>query len=92
MGLLAGCSKEAPDPCEPSSWSERACEDAVRRGGYYSHGSYIPHVYPFFYPYYFGRYGTYVSNGGKVNAAPAEAYAPVISRGGFGTTGSGAVS
>src|SRR5438477_10628675 len=92
---LATCSKQtaiAPDPCEPGSFADGPCRDAVTNHGYYSHGTFIPHVYPFLYPYYFGRYGSYTTNGGRGSPAPISTYATptgTITRGGFGSTGSG---
>ena len=96
VGLgLAACSRRAPDPCDPSSWGDRACEDAIAQRGYYSHGTFIPHVYPYPYPYYYGNYGTYVTRGGRVTPVSPETYArPAsagpVTRGGFGSTGEGA--
>jgi hypothetical protein len=91
LGLLAGCSRSlAPDPCQPATFNAAICEDAVAHGGYYSNGTFIPHIYSNPYPYYYGNYGSYVSGGGRVTAAPASSYG--VSRGGFGSTGEAASS
>jgi hypothetical protein len=90
---LAACRKQIPDPCEPETFNNLACEEAVRRGGYYSHGTFVPRIYPQLYPFYYSRYGTYVTGGGISRPSPAGSYAapaPGVTRGGFGVTGSGA--
>jgi hypothetical protein len=95
MGLAA-CNRRQ-DPCESAMFSEQACLDAVNRGGYYWHGSWVPMMYHYPYPFYYDRYRTYVSRGGMVRSAPGSAYtrsggtssSPGVERGGFGSTGSG---
>jgi len=92
---LASCGRSRRDPCGQESFNEMACQDAVRSGGYYYGGSWIPMVYSYPYPYYYDHYRTYVSSGGRVVAAPAGSYArpggatssPGVERGGFGSTG-----
>jgi hypothetical protein len=102
MGL-AMCGRRRPDPCAAGTFNEVACQDAVRRGGYYWQGSWYPLSYSYPYPYYFDSYRRYVSSGGTVVSAPGNAYgrpgvsAPSgdpggssgVERGGFGSTGSG---
>jgi hypothetical protein len=94
---LASCGRSRPDPCEQGSFSELACQDAVRGGGYYYGGSWYPMVYRYPYPYYYDHYRTHVSSGGRVLSAPAGSYArpggasssPGVSHGGFGSIGAG---
>jgi hypothetical protein len=97
MGL-AGCIRRHPDPCESVTFNEQACQDAVRNGGYYWGGSWIPMGYRYPYPFYYDSYRSYVSSGGTVEAAPTEAYGRTfgghspssgVERGGFGGIGAG---
>jgi hypothetical protein len=98
MGLA--CSRRPADPCGSSTFSENACQEAVRDGGYHWHGAWFPMVYRSPYPYYFDAYRSYVSGGGASRPAPANAYSRPASgsggqhgvsvpRGGFGSTGAG---
>ena len=94
---LASCGRSRRDPCEQGSFSEMACQDAVRSGGYYYGGSWFPMMYHYPYPYYYDHYRTHVSNGGRVVSAPAGSYArpggaassPGVTHGGFGSIGAG---
>jgi hypothetical protein len=94
---LASCGRSRLDPCDRGSFSEMACQDAVRSGGYYYGGSWYPMMYRYPYPYYYDSYRTHVGNGGRVVAAPAGSYArpggatssPGVAHGGFGSTGAG---
>ena len=101
MGL-AMCGRRHPDPCSAATFSEMACRDAVRSGGYYWQGSWFPMMYTYPYPYYYDSYRRHVSGGGTVVSAPGQSYGrPGVSapggaggssgveRGGFGSTGSG---
>lgn len=100
MGLAA-CNRRQ-DPCNQATFNEQACQDAVRSGGYYWRGSWVPMMYHNPYPYYYDSYRGYVSRGGTVHAAPGVTYgrpsdtsgaghtsSPGVSRGGFGSIGSG---
>ena len=94
---LASCGRSRRDPCDQGSFSEMACQDAVRSGGYYYGGSWFPMMYRYPYPYYYDSYRTYTSHGGRVVTAPAGSYArpggatssPGVEHGGFGSTGAG---
>jgi hypothetical protein len=94
---LAGCSRRY-DPCDERSFDALACTDAIRGGGYYWHGSWVPMSYGHPYPYYYDAYRSRINRGGAVVAAPAGAYvrpagggagtpAGSVKRGGFGSTG-----
>ena len=88
MGMAA-CQRRV-DPCESSYFDEQACEQAVRSGGYYWHGSWYPMVYHYPYPYYYDSYRTYVQRGGRIRSASPGAYSHPgsgVTRGGFGSTG-----
>jgi hypothetical protein len=100
---LAGCSRRY-DPCDDRTFDATACADAVRSGGYYWNGSWVPMTYGHPYPYYYDAYRARLTGGGVVTAAPSGAYArpagagaagdpataaPGVTRGGFGSTGAG---
>jgi hypothetical protein len=96
MGLA--CSRRPADPCQSATFSEGACQEAVRSGGYYWHGAWFPMAYSNPYPYYYDSYRSYVSRGGAARSAPSNAYArpasgsvthpgATVPRGGFGSTG-----
>jgi hypothetical protein len=92
MGLVA-CSRRH-DPCESQYFNDAACSDAVRSGGYYWRGGWVPMTYSYPYPYYYDSYRTHVQRGGKVFGTPSGAYSRPSSggstvRGGFGSTGAG---
>jgi hypothetical protein len=94
MGLVS-CSRRH-DPCEPSYFDQMACSDAVRSGGYYWRGGWVPMTYSYPYPYYYDSYRTHVQRGGKVfgtgGAFARPSGAPSSGgtvRGGFGSTGAG---
>ena len=92
MGLAA-CNRQRHDPCEAASFSEQACQEATRSGGYYWQGGWFPMSYHYPYPYYYDSYRRYVSTGHTVTSPPASSYShpatasPGVERGGFGTTG-----
>lgn len=100
---LSACSRRRVDPCEAASFSEIACQEAVRSGGYFWGGTWYPMAYHYPYPYYYDAYRGHVSRGGRVAPAPAGAYQSAagaghspgsspshgVSRGGFGSTGAG---
>ncbi|HWC98032.1 MAG TPA: hypothetical protein VG456_14830 [Candidatus Sulfopaludibacter sp.] len=89
VGMVA-CSRRGPDPCESATFSEQACQDAVRSGGYYWNGSWYRVGYSHPYPYYYDGYSTYVRRGGSVATPAAGSYsspAGSVVRGGFGSTG-----
>jgi hypothetical protein len=98
---LASCGRRHPDPCDTATFNQQACEDAVRSGGYYHHGTWFPMMYHYPYPYYYDSYRSYVSRGGVVRPEPSDAYvrsggarpgttsSPGVERGGFGATGAG---
>lgn len=88
MGL-ASCARRH-DPCESSYFDPTACADAIRGGGYYWHGGWVPMTYSYPYPYYFDAYRSHVARGGKVfgtGGAYAHPAAGGTVRGGFGSTG-----
>lgn len=87
---LAACGSKRADPCDAATFNEQSCQDAVAKGGYYWEGSWYPMNYSHPYPYYYGSYHAYISNGGTVVAAPAGSYSPAagsVVRGGFGEAG-----
>ena len=89
MGMAA-CGRNRPDPCEAATFNEQACNEAVRNGGYYYGGSWVPMAYRYPYPYYYDMYRGYTSRGGSVASAPSGSYAAPasgVTRGGFGSTG-----
>ena len=90
VGLACGRSRR--DPCEAAYFNELACQEAVRSGGYYWGGAWVPIRYSYPYPYYYDHYRSYVGGGGRVFVSPAGSYSrpassPGVSRGGFGSTG-----
>jgi hypothetical protein len=91
MGL-ASCGRSRRDPCEATYFDEVACQEAVRSGGYYWGGAWVPTRYSYPYPYYYDHYRSHVGSGGRVFVSPTGSYSrpassPGISRGGFGSTG-----
>jgi len=94
---LASCGRKRPDPCRPATFNQTACQEAIRNGGYYYNGSWVPVAYHSPFPYYYDAYRGYVSSGAAVSAAPDEAYSrpagapasPGVERGGFGSSGHG---
>ncbi len=102
---LAGCGRRRVDPCAAANFNEQACQDAVRSGGYYWNGSWVPMTYSYPYPYYYDSYRGYVSRGGRVAPAPGKNYTHPsagtsrspgssspshgVQRGGFGSIGAG---
>jgi hypothetical protein len=95
---VAGCSSRvAIDPCEPDTYTQTACDDAVVHHGYWYGGSWYPHVYAYDPIWYYTRYNGFVGSGGTVRSISPTVYAPHVSapsrtsvvRGGFGGIGSG---
>jgi len=88
---MTACSRRGPDPCQPATFNEQACQDAVHTGGYFWHGSWYPLAYRYPYPYYYDSYRSYVSRGGTVAAPAASSYSRPggagVERGGFGSSG-----
>jgi hypothetical protein len=92
---LASCGRKRPDPCQPATFNEMACQDAIRSGGYRYNGVWVPMAYHNPYPYYYDSYRGYVSRGGTVRSSPDASYAHTtgapsgsgVERGGFGSTG-----
>ena len=89
---LASCGRSRRDPCEAAYFDDAACQEAVRSGGYYWGGAWVPSRYSYPYPYYYDHYRSYVGSGGRVFVSPAGSYSrpassPGVSRGGFGSTG-----
>lgn len=101
---LAGCSRRY-DPCDDRSFDAVACADAIRGGGYYWNGSWVPMTYSHPYPYYYDTYRSRLSRGGSVVTVPPGSYVRPsgaaasggdaghssggVVRGGFGSTGAG---
>ena len=67
----AARAQQAPNPCEPANFNEKACQAAVKSHGYCSGGAWVQQPYQK-YPYYYDLYQVYASAGGIVNAAPVE--------------------
>jgi hypothetical protein len=86
---LAGCGRHY-DPCDPGTFNQFACQEAVQQGGYYYRGNWYRSSYSHAYPYYYDHYHSYVSHGGSVHSYSSGSYSHPsgISRGGFGSTGS----
>jgi hypothetical protein len=88
----AGCGHRGVDPCDAATYNDAACLQAVKDGGYYWGGSWVPRTYYQPYSYYHDSYGAFVDGGGAEKAAPAGAYSSSgdpagVTRGGFGETG-----
>jgi len=93
---LASCGRSRRDPCEGQYFNELACQQAITDGGYYWGGTWVPMHYTYPYPYYYDSYRSYTRSGGRVYSAPSGSYARPsgststgVTRGGFGSTGSG---
>lgn len=94
---LASCGRSPQDPCDRAYYDDLTCQEAIRSGGYYWHGTWMPMTYSYPYPYYYDRYRSYVSSGGRVYSSPSGSYARPssssspshsgVTRGGFGSTG-----
>ncbi len=99
---LAGCTRRY-DPCDADRFAPAPCADAIRNGGYYWNGSWVPMHYSHAYPYYYDLYRQRVAGGGG-GMPPAGPYgrpsgvgtagagdpfpaAAGVTRGGFGSTG-----
>jgi len=95
---IAARGQLAPDPCDAGTFNTKACKVAVQHHGYCAGSNWVPMTYSAPYPYYYDSYQTYLANGGVAAAAEAgNCRSPHyglfgvhgISRGGFGSTGSG---
>ncbi|MDE3165654.1 MAG: hypothetical protein KGN36_07610 [Acidobacteriota bacterium] len=91
---LASCGRSAQDPCDRAYYDDLACQEAIRSGGYYWRGTWMPMVYSYPYPYYYDRYRSYAGSGGRVYSSTPGTYARPsssspsgVTRGGFGSTG-----
>jgi hypothetical protein len=93
---LASCGRSRRDPCDSPYYNDLACQDAIRSGGYYWGGTWVPMRYSYPYPYYYDHYRTFVVHGGHVISTPSASYARPssssssssgVTRGGFGSTG-----
>ena len=98
---LASCGRARRDPCDRAYYDDLACQDAIRSGGYFWGGTWVPMRYSYPYPYYYDQYRSYAGSGGRVYSAPSGIYAKPaggvsshgsssgVTRGGFGSTGAG---
>ncbi len=87
--LLQSCRRErAGDPCTPQTYNDQVCQEAVANRGYYSHGTWIPMMYPYPHRYYNRGYQDHIARGGRVRSSSSSVYARPTARGGFGSTGS----
>ncbi len=75
-------AQQAPNPCGPASFNQKACQTAVKRNGYCSGGAWVTQQYQQ-YPYYYDLYRAYAGAGGAVSPAAAER----CGRGGHGWFG-----
>jgi|HubBroStandDraft_1064217.scaffolds.fasta_scaffold145514_2 hypothetical protein len=84
-------AQQGVDPCDAATFNATVCRAAVRGGSYCSNGARTKMRYQQSYPYYYDRYRDYVSQGGVVNASPAQTCPGgwLGFRGGFGTTAAG---
>lgn len=93
---MTGCGRRAYDPCNPQTFNEQACQDAINHHGYYYGGHWYPHTYSGSYMSYYSGYNSYVRTGGRVTSvSPSEWSSPSASSGssnGASSTGSGSVS
>jgi len=83
MGLSACSWKQAvlPDPCQPETYNDIACQDAVKNHGYYSHGVFVYGDYRDPYLSYFQRYQDFTARGGVPREVPLWAYAAPVTGG-----------
>jgi hypothetical protein len=89
----------APDPCDAGTFNTKACKVAVKHMGYCDGSAFVPMTYSARYPYYYDSYQAYLANGGVATAAGVGNCWQThnggffgihgVSRGGFGSTGSG---
>jgi len=95
---VASCSSNPVyDPCEPSTYTQFACDSAVVQHGYWYRGAWYPHVYQYAPLYYYSRYNSFLAGGGRVRTMAPTVYAPHVAtpsranvvRGGFGSIGAG---
>jgi hypothetical protein len=83
-----GCARaqQAPNPCGPGSFNQKACQAAVKAQGYCSGGAWVQQQYQQ-YPYYYGLYRAYTAAGGTATPAAAEKCRRGARYGGFGAHG-----
>jgi len=95
---MAARGQLAPDPCDAGSFNTKACKVAVKHMGYCDGANFVPMTYSQPYPNYYDSYQAYLANGGVATAAaggncrgPHYGLFGIygVSRGGFGSTGSG---
>jgi hypothetical protein len=90
LGAASG-NQRKQDPCQPATFNQQECQQAVTAGGYYWNGLWTRMKYRHPYPYYYDSYQRFVEKGGQVRAAPLEAYRrpdpAAAAHGGFGVTG-----
>ena len=82
---VTGCAlraQQAANPCGPANFNEKACQTAVKSGGFCSGGAWVKQQYQQ-YPYYYDLYRTYSAAGGPVTPAAVER----CNRGGHGWFG-----
>jgi hypothetical protein len=88
---MAACSRGGPDPCENRTFNEQACLQAVKSGGYYWNGKWVPVTYYFPYSHYYDSHQSSVESGGQGGSAASGVAGhpgdPAVTRGGFGETG-----
>ena len=65
-------TQQVDDPCSEATFNAKVCRAAIQGGLYCSHGARMRTTYQQAYPYYYDRYQDYVSQGGVVNASPAQ--------------------
>jgi hypothetical protein len=84
-------AQQGVDPCDAATFNATVCRAAIRGGSYCSNGARTKMRYQQSYPYYYDHYRDYVSQGGVVNASPAQTCPGgwLGFRGGFGTTAAG---
>jgi hypothetical protein len=69
---MSGCGRRAYDPCNPQTFNEAACQDAVNHNGYFFDGQWYPHTYSGSYSAYYVGYHNYVLRGGSVTTVPPD--------------------
>ena len=89
---------QSADPCESATFNGKACQVAVRHQGYCEGSTWVNMTYQQRYPYYYDSYQAYLAAGGAATAAVVgNCHHPhggffgpfLVSRGGFGSIGSG---
>jgi len=84
-------AQQGVDPCGEATFNAKVCQAAIRGGSYCSNGARVKMRYQQSYPYYYDRYRDYESQGGVVNASPAQPCPGgwFSLHGGFGATAAG---